>query len=156
KNMKGNRPMKTTINVVYPAFALASFPTSSRARAVAPPSKSTIFLNPRGLIGFVVCATGLFFSVAPMNGVAAEDNIAADLSAIWVPTGNLVTARTRHTATLLPNGKVLVAGGNNGPALNSAELYDPATGTWTATSSMATARERPTVTLLPNGKVLVA
>src|SRR5438093_6322227 len=74
----------------------------------------------------------------------------------WVPTGNLVTARTRHTATLLPNGKVLVAGGNNGPALSSAELYDPASGTWTATGSLGTARERPTATLLPNGKVLVA
>src|SRR5437667_8324211 len=74
----------------------------------------------------------------------------------WVPTGSLVTARTRHTATLLPNGKVLVAGGNQGPALSSAELYDPATGTWTATGSLGTARERPTATLLPNGKVLVA
>ena len=74
----------------------------------------------------------------------------------WVPTGSLFTARSRHTATLLPNGKVLVAGGNNGPALSSAELYDPATGTWTATGSLGTARERPTATLLPNGKVLVA
>ena len=74
----------------------------------------------------------------------------------WVPTGSLVTARTRHTATLLPNGKVLVAGGNNGPALSSAELYDPATGTWTATGSLGTARDRHTATLLPNGKVLVA
>ena len=74
----------------------------------------------------------------------------------WVPTGSLVTARSRHTATLLPNGKVLVAGGNNGSALSSAELYDPATGTWTATGSLGTARERPTATLLPNGKVLVA
>ena len=59
----------------------------------------------------------------------------------WVSTGSLVTARTRHTATLLPNGKVLVAGGNNGHhALSSAELYDPATGTWTATGSLGTAR----------------
>ena len=46
----------------------------------------------------------------------------------WVPTGSLFTARSRHTATLLPNGKVLVAGGNNGPALSSAELYDPGLG----------------------------
>src|SRR5438034_1166083 len=74
----------------------------------------------------------------------------------WVPTGSLVTARARHTATLLPNGKVLVAGGSNGPALSSAELYDPASGTWTATGSLGTARERPTATLLPSGKVLVA
>ena len=59
----------------------------------------------------------------------------------WVPTGSLVTARTRHTATLLPNGKVLVAGGNDsGHALSSAELYDPASGTWTATGSLGTAR----------------
>src|SRR5205823_2686018 len=74
----------------------------------------------------------------------------------WVPTGNLITARFRHTATLLPNGKVLVAGGNNGAALSSTELYDPASGTWTATGSLGTARARHTATLLPSGKVLVA
>src|SRR5262249_48715926 len=93
------------------------------------------FLNPRTLIGFAVYATGLFLSVAPMSGVAAEDNVAAELSPSWVPTGSLVTARLRHTATVLPNGKVLVAGGNHGLALSSAELYDPATGTWAATGS---------------------
>ena len=51
-------------------------------------------------------------------------------------------ARHFHTATLLPNGQVLVAGGYNRASgyLDSAELYDPATGTWTATGSMATAR----------------
>jgi len=52
------------------------------------------------------------------------------------------TARNRHTATLLPSGKVLVAGGYTsiGGYLNSAELYDPAAGTWTATGSMGTER----------------
>jgi Kelch motif/Galactose oxidase, central domain len=58
---------------------------------------------------------------------------------------------------LLPNGKVLVAGGvGTSGFLSSAELYDPASGTWTATGSLTTAREVHTATLLPNGKVLVA
>ena len=65
--------------------------------------------------------------------------------------------RSAHTATLLPNGKVLVAGGfNDGGYLSSAELYDPASGTWSATGSLTAARLRHTATLLPNGKVLVA
>jgi hypothetical protein len=75
-------------------------------------------------------------------------------SGTWTATGSMGTARYEHTATLLPNGKVLVAGGLNG--LSSAELYDPASGTWTATGSMGTARYEHTATLLPNGKVLVA
>ena len=46
-------------------------------------------------------------------------------------TGSLATARVGHTATMLNNGKVLVAGGSSTGTLDSAELYDPATGTWT-------------------------
>jgi len=71
-------------------------------------------------------------------------------------TGSLNTARDSHTATLLSNGKVLVAGGVGGAYLTSAELYDPASGTWTATGSLNTARGQHTATLLPDGKVLVA
>jgi hypothetical protein len=72
-------------------------------------------------------------------------------------TGSLQTKRRVHTATLLPNGKVLVAGGYNYPtgANTAADLYDPATGTWTATAPMNAARAWHTATLLQNGKVLV-
>ena len=76
---------------------------------------------------------------------------------MWTAASNLANARRDHTATLLPNGQVLVAGGYDGSDhLTSAELYDPATGMWTATGSMATGRLDHTATLLPDGQVLVA
>ena len=66
--------------------------------------------------------------------------------------------RADHTATLLPDGRVLIAGGmvENGVFLNSAELYDPAKGTFVATASMQSRRVGQSATLLPNGKVLIA
>ena len=75
-----------------------------------------------------------------------------------VPRAASTPHATHHTATLLPNGKVLVAGGFIGGSgyLSSAELYDPASGNWTATGSLNNARSYHTATLLPNGKVLVA
>ena len=81
----------------------------------------------------------------------------AGTSGTWANTGSMNTGRTDHTATLLPNGQVLVAGGLDASStpLASAELYNPATGTWTATGSMVEARQGHTATLLPNGEVLV-
>lgn len=73
-------------------------------------------------------------------------------------TGSMSTTRQHHTATLLPNKKILITGGldTNGAVLASAELYDPASGTFTPTGSMNTARGLHTATLLSTGLVLVA
>ncbi len=67
-------------------------------------------------------------------------------------------ARIDHTATLLANGEVLVAGGDNNTDgyLSSAELYAPSTGKWTLTDSMTVQREGHDAVLLQNGQVLVA
>src|SRR5262249_56355469 len=71
--------------------------------------------------------------------------------------GSLNPPRFHHTSTLLPDGRVLVVGGEyRSTPLASAELYDPATGTWSNTGSLSTARDSHTATLLTNGMVLVA
>ena len=75
----------------------------------------------------------------------------------WSSTGSMATARQYHSATLLPGGKVLVAGGYGSSGyLSSAELYDPAVGTWSSAGSMNSARYDHSAILLPNGTVLVA
>jgi hypothetical protein len=83
---------------------------------------------------------------------------AAALSVVFAATGSMTVARRGHTATLLPNGKVLIAGGcgDDSEYLSSAELYDPAVGTFTATGSMTVGRCGHTATFLPNKKVLIA
>ncbi len=75
----------------------------------------------------------------------------------FTATGSITGARCEHTATLLNDGNVLVAGGYNPTsAITSAALYDPSTGTFTATGSMTSARFFQTATLLNGGNVLVA
>src|SRR5882672_5155167 len=54
-------------------------------------------------------------------------------AASWGTNGPMANGRQYHTATLLSNGKVLVAGGQNAGYLSSVELYDPASGKWAPT-----------------------
>jgi large repetitive protein len=75
----------------------------------------------------------------------------------WTPTASLLIGRESFTLTLLNDGRVLAAGGQNkSNRLTESEIYDPATGAWTATGSLAVGRSDHTATLLPNGQVLVA
>jgi hypothetical protein len=86
-------------------------------------------------------------------GLAGHARTAIAQSAgMFTSTGNMITSRVFHRATLLFSGKVLIAGGDNS---SSAELYDPSTGTFTATSNMTTLRAVYSATLLPNGRVLL-
>jgi hypothetical protein len=73
----------------------------------------------------------------------------------FMPTGRLRHARDGHTATLLANGQVLMAGGWGNTVLDSAELYDPNTGIFTETGTMTVPRSGFTATLLPDGRVLL-
>jgi N-acetylneuraminic acid mutarotase len=83
------------------------------------------------------------------------DGEAVLVDPLWMTVGSMNFARRNHTATLLKNGKVLVAGGGNTNLLASTELYDPVTTVWTVAAPMNTLRQNHTATLLKNGNVLV-
>jgi N-acetylneuraminic acid mutarotase len=105
-------------------------------------------------------ATPLFLSSASSTA-SASPTPDEHTAPAWAATGGMIEARAGQTATLLPDGTVLVAGGSSiissiGSLLASAELYDPSSGSWTATRSMIEARAGHTATLLPDGRVLVA
>lgn len=91
------------------------------------------------------------------SGVAASVLIYDPAGHTWTAAAPMATPRSDGSATVLDDGRVLVAGGD-GPgnsAVATAEIYDPVHDTWQPAASMAAARTRPTSTLLPNGKVLV-
>jgi N-acetylneuraminic acid mutarotase len=121
-----------------------------------------------------VLADGTVLVTGGQDNVDAFKSLASTevynpVAGTWTAKGNMGKSRTYHTATLLPSGKVLVAGGaecsceipvgatscvESRNVLSSAELYDPETGTWTATGSMTMAHYLGTNTLLCNGTVL--
>jgi hypothetical protein len=108
--------------------------------------------------GRVLVVGGVNASNTPLSNAEIYDPTAGS----WTTTGSLTLGpRSIHTATLLNNGKVLIAGGSSQPlpasnALATAEIFDPTTSTFSSTSSLNVARMVHTATLLDNDKVLVA
>ncbi|MHC1725927.1 MAG: Kelch repeat-containing protein [Syntrophobacteraceae bacterium] len=110
--------------------------------------------------GKVLVAAGMWLPLFDYNltGFDTTSGLYDTRTGVWVQTGSIAVVRIAHTASLLPNGQVLLAGGYNWRDfyLSGCELYDPSNGSWSDTGSLGTARGGHTATLLPNGKVLAA
>lgn len=144
------------ILALHAAAGEAAFTTGADLRIIGR-SDHTATLLPGGDV-LVVGGTGPGQSAA--GSVFIEGERYTVSTGTFAPTGAArdVDARFFHTATLLPDGRVLVAGGldASNAALSSASVYDPALATWTRTGSLLAPRHGHTATLLDDGRVLIA
>jgi len=139
------------LSCVVGVSALAQSPGTFTATGgmTTPRFGHTATVLPNGKV-LIAGGRGRLVGTPPDDEVLASAELYDPSTGVFTPTGNMITARAYHSATLLPDGRVFIIGGA-GP---SAELYDPSTGTFTATGGTSTVWG--IATLLKNGKVLIA
>ena len=164
----GSAKIVATLNSVSGSLALTVTPptqgwalTSSPITSVYGGFTATLLAD-----GTVLMAGGYgVINPAGSNPSMATAAIYNPVTGAWTSTGSMMIARDGHSATLLADGTVLVAGGESCtateisgmcPLLASAEIYNPATGKWSATGNMTTATFEQLAVLLPTGMVLIA
>ncbi|WP_437787254.1 kelch repeat-containing protein [Sorangium sp. So ce1097] len=103
--------------------------------------------------GRVLVTGGRSYSPSPSTLTSAE--VYDPAATLWVSTPSMPNAHLGSSATLLHDGRVLVAG-TDGVWNSTADLYDPATNTWTSAAPTTWDHSAPTMTRLGNNKVLVA
>jgi hypothetical protein len=161
-------PPTATVGVVYPPFGFAS--SGGLAPLVwTPPTAPMggLAVSLDGVLSGTPSTAGIFPITLTVKDALNQSSPATPFTvrvamarpaAASMPTGSMTVARDEHTATLLLDGRVLIAGGGSA----SAELYDPISQTFTATGSMTVAQGARSATLLANsklpnyGKVLMA
>lgn len=154
--------MKTCYQIILTATLVLNLACGLNAQTPGTWSATGNMTTPRYGFSGIQLKNG---KVLVAGGIDAASTILASaelydpVTGVWAPTGNMKKARAYNTATLLPNGRVLVAGGctnnNCSAATNTAEIYDPPTGTWRAAGKMSTLRYFFGATPLQDGSVLV-
>lgn len=146
---------------IYDA-ATAAFTLTGSMNKLRRNHTATVLRDGRVLIvGGSLLACDDFFSCPGASDIHASAEIYDPATGTFTLTGNLTFARYDHTATLLPDGRVLIAGGTHIGADGyltrppGYEIYDPATGRFTPAGAMHTARVYHTATVLGDGKVLI-
>lgn len=160
----GNAQVTISWSAVSGATSYNIYWATTTGVSTSSPNKITGATSPHIQTG-LTNGTAYFFVVTAVsaNGESSVSSqvtatpavVAAKFTAV---TNFMQDTRAEHTATLLQNGKVLIAGGRDGDGtqvFDSADLYDPATGQFSATGAMTTPRKGHTATLLSNGMVLI-